>query len=136
MLHLTDGIIRNAIIAVHTFSIVVLGLRMSALGITIVVILGWYSNLPMSTTPAKISARSIPVLTNVIGSVVVARMQPTKPYYNVASAWCCESRQATGGPAANTNHSPSVIGNDYVIPRVVLHYVPVSQLLSEITLLR
>jgi len=33
------------------------------------------------------------------------------------------------GPAANTNHSSPVIGNDYVTARVVLHYVPVSQLL-------
>jgi hypothetical protein len=95
MLHLTDEIIRNAVIAVHTFLIVVLGLRMSALSIMIVVVLGWYSNLPRSRTPAKVFTRSIPILMNVIGSVVIAHTQPTKPYYNVASEWCCESREAT-----------------------------------------
>ncbi|KIM33079.1 hypothetical protein M408DRAFT_191692 [Serendipita vermifera MAFF 305830] len=77
----------NAIIACHTFATVVLGVRMSSLGIAIVVICGWL----------------FPILMNVLGAVVVAR--PEHPYYTVAAGWC-------------------FIGNDYIIPRVVLHYVP------------
>lgn len=60
----------NAVIACHTFTTVVLGVRMSTVTVGIIVVLGW----------------TFPIMMNVVGSVIIAGSRGD--YYDVAGAWC------------------------------------------------